>query len=109
VLDRLDGFHRLRGRHHRGRGGERLAHRHARPLRDRAIVDLLLGTGLRRAEVADLDLDQLEPRDPNALRQARRARLTGVRGKGRTSRTVFLGLDTRTALADYLAHERPAT
>ena len=107
VLDRLEGFHRLRGGHHRGRDGERQVHRHARPLRDRAIVHLLLGTGLRRAEVAGLDLAQLTPRDPNALRQARRARLTGVRGKGRTSRTVFLGLDTRTALADYLEQGRP--
>nr|WP_322768866.1 site-specific integrase [Frankia sp. Cr1] len=35
------------------------------------------------------------------------ARLAGVRGKGRTSRTVFLGLDTRMAIADYLEHERP--
>ncbi len=106
VLDRLDGFHRVRGRRHRG--GDRQLHRHARPLRDRAIVHLLLSTGLRRAEVAGLDLDQLQPRDPEALRQGRRARLTGVRGKGRTSRTVFLGLDARTALADYLEQERPA-
>jgi integrase len=30
-----------------------------------------------------------------------------VRGKGRTIRTVFLGQDARTALADYLDHERP--
>jgi site-specific recombinase XerD len=30
-----------------------------------------------------------------------------VRGKGRTSRTVFLGKDARAALADYLDHERP--
>src|SRR6266542_6156611 len=81
VLDRLDGFHRVRGRRHRG--GDRQLHRHARPLRDRAIVHLLLSTGLRRAEVAGLDLDQLQPRDPEALRQGRRARLTGVRGKGR--------------------------
>jgi len=29
-------------------------------------------------------------------------------GKGRTQRTVFLGVDTRLALADYLDHERPA-
>ncbi|MGW4412383.1 tyrosine-type recombinase/integrase [Nonomuraea sp. NPDC004702] len=36
----------------------------------------------------------------------KKAKLTGVRGKGRTSRSVFLGLDARTALADYLEHER---
>ncbi len=36
----------------------------------------------------------------------KKARLVGVRGKGRTSRTVFLGLDARAALADYLERER---
>jgi site-specific recombinase XerD len=105
VLDRLDGFHQRTGRRHRA--GQPGLHRHARPLRDRAIVHLLLGTGLRRAELVALDLGQLEPNTPEALRRARRARLRGVRGKGRTSRTVFLGLDARQALADYLDRERP--
>jgi site-specific recombinase XerD len=105
VLDRLDGFHQRTGRRHRG--AQPGLHRHARPLRDRAIVHLLLGTGLRRAELVALDLGQLEPSIPEGLRRARRARLRGVRGKGRTSRTVFLGLDARQALADYLDRERP--
>jgi integrase len=105
VLDRLEGFHRLRGRRHRA--AAMAVHAHARPLRDRAIVHLLLGTGLRRAELARLDLDQLDPRDPAELRRVKRARLVGVRGKGRTSRTVFLGRDVRAALADYLERERP--
>jgi site-specific recombinase XerD len=105
VLDRLDGFHQRTGRRHRG--AQPGLHRHARPLRDRAIVHLLLGTGLRRAELVALDLGQLEPNTPEALRRAKRARLSGVRGKGRTSRTVFLGLDARQALADYLDRERP--
>jgi integrase len=105
VLDRLESFHRLRGRRHGD--GDRAVHRHARPLRDRAIVHLLLGAGLRRAEVAGLDLDQLDPATPAELRRAKRARLVGVRGKGRTSRTVFLGRDVRTAIADYLERERP--
>jgi site-specific recombinase XerD len=82
VLDRLDGFHRRTGRRHRA--GQPGLHRHARPLRDRAIVHLLLGTGLRRAELVALDLAQLEPNTPEGLRRARRARLAGVRGKGRT-------------------------
>ena len=107
VLDRLEAFHQLRGRR-RHRGDASVAvHAHARPLRDRAIVHLLLSTGLRRAEVVGLDLDQLEPNTPAALRRAKRARLVGVRGKGRTSRTVFLGRDVRAALADYLDHDRP--
>jgi len=82
-------------------------HRHARPLRDRAIMHVLLGTGLRRAELVGLDLAQLEPNTPDGLRRGKRARLGGVRGKGRTSRTVFLGLDARQAIADYLERERP--
>src|SRR6266496_6283151 len=63
VLDRIEGFHQLNGRRHRG--GQALAvHRHARPLRDRAIVHLILGTGLRRAEITGIDLDQLDPAEP---------------------------------------------
>jgi site-specific recombinase XerD len=63
VLDRIEGFHQLNGRRHRG-GEAPAVHRHARPLRDRAIVHLILGTGLRRAEVTGLDLAQLDPADP---------------------------------------------
>ena len=104
VLDRIEGFHQLNGRRHRGGGQAPAVHRHARPLRDRAIVHLILGTGLRRAEVTGLDLAQL---DPAGLRRVKKARLNDVRGKGRTSRSVFLGRDARHALADYLESERP--
>jgi site-specific recombinase XerD len=105
VLDRIEGFHQLNGRRHRGT--EATVHRHARPLRDRAIVHLILGTGLRRAEVTGLDLTQLDPGDPDELRRVKKARLNDVRGKGHTSRTVFLGRDARQAVADYLETERP--
>ncbi|MEU4223525.1 tyrosine-type recombinase/integrase [Nonomuraea sp. NPDC026600] len=105
IVDRIEVFHELKGRRHRGTAAR--SHAHARPLRDRVIVYLLFGTGLRRAEVVGLDLDQLESADPDRLRQTKKARLTGVRGKGRTSRTVFLGRDARQALADYLQSERP--
>jgi integrase len=108
VLDRIEGFHQLNGRRHRGTGIAPATHRHARPLRDRTIVHLMLSTGLRRAEVTGLDLRQLDPHEPADLRRAKKARLTGVRGKGRTTRTVFLGRDARQALADYLEHERPS-
>ncbi|MFI7636017.1 hypothetical protein [Nonomuraea sp. NPDC049400] len=47
------------------RGVDARLHAHTRPLRDRAIVYLLLGTGRRRAELAGLDLEQLEPADPD--------------------------------------------
>ena len=54
-----------------------------------------------------LDLDQLEPQAPAALRTGHRARLVRVRGKGRTERPVFLSADARQALAEYLERERP--
>jgi site-specific recombinase XerD len=78
----------------------------ARPKRDRAIVYVLLSTGLRREELIQLDLDQVAPHTPEGLRTARRAQILRVRGKGKTERTVFLSADARAALADYLAQER---
>ena len=107
VLDRLNEFHRLKGRRHQGRDSSAATHRHARPYRDRPIVHLLFGTGLRRAEVVSVDLAQLYPNTPGELRRVKKARLAGVRGKGHTTRSVFVGLDARTALADYLETERP--
>jgi site-specific recombinase XerC len=55
-----------------------------------------------------LPTPQLQPADPSELRRVKKARLIDVHGKGRTRRTVFLGLDARLALADYLDQERPA-
>ena len=66
----------------------------------------MLSTGLRREELVNLDLDQVEPQDPGALRAARRARVRGVRGKGGTERTVFLSRDARLALGEYIEEER---
>jgi integrase len=105
LCDRLPRFHAKKGR--RWTGKDAAPHAKRRPYRDRALVFLLLSTGLRREEVITLDLAQVEPHTPAALRTARRATVTGVRGKGKTQRTVFLSLDARLALADYLEHERP--
>jgi len=104
VVDRLERFHARKGRR-AARGDER--HGHSRPLRDRVIVHVLLSTGLRREELVTLDLAQVSPRDPGRLREAKRARLAGVAGKGGTTRTVFLSADARTAVADYVELERP--
>jgi integrase len=41
------------------------------------------------------------------LRKARRARINGVPGKGKSQRDVFLSADARQALADYLEKEHP--
>jgi len=104
VVDRLERFHSPKGR--RKPSGE-AQHGHARAMRDRAIVYVLLSTGLRREELVTLDVSQVSPREPGLLREAKRARLTAVIGKGGTTRTVFLSADARAALADYLEHERP--
>ncbi len=102
LCDRLERFHLRKGRRH----VNTTVQAHARPWRDRAIVYLLLSTGLRREEVIRLDLDQVEPHTPETLRMARKAKITRVRGKGKTERTVFLSADARSALADYLERER---
>ena len=106
LCDRLERYSEHKGRR-RGRGDQPRLHGHSRPVRDRAIVFVLLSTGLRRVELVLLDLDQIQPAQPAQLRTARRARIVGVRGKGKTQRTVFLSVDARRALADYLDKERP--
>jgi integrase len=109
LCDRLDTFYRKKGRRWRKQlaAGERPPLRaKARPQRDRAIVLVLLSTGLRREELVELNLDQLVPADYKQLRRARRAKLERVQGKGKTERRVFLSADARRALADYLEEER---
>ncbi|MGM1023200.1 MAG: tyrosine-type recombinase/integrase [Bacillota bacterium] len=80
---------------------------YGRPLRDRAIVYVLLSTGLRRKELTDLNIDQVVPNDPELLMAARKAKIVRVRGKGKTEGTVYLSQDARSALAMYLKSERP--
>jgi integrase len=86
--------------------GEARPRAYTRPWRDRAIILVLLSTGLRREELVNLDLVQVEPSDPAELRNARRARIRRVRGKVKSEREVWLSQDGRTALADYLEQER---
>jgi integrase len=105
LCDRLERFHQHTGRRVTAEGAVPIR-ANGRPWRDRAIIFVLLSTGLRREELVRLNLDQLEPNTSDALRAARRARLARVRGKGQTERTVFLSADARAALADYLDRER---
>lgn len=79
----------------------------SRPYRDRAMVFTFISTGLRREEMSEVNLNQVEPNDPEVLRKAKIARLRRVRGKGGTEREVFLSYDARQALADYIEFERP--
>src|SRR5215210_6952830 len=107
VCDRLERFHQLRGRRWTKTPQQLRVRATGRPLRDRAIVYVLLSTGLRREELVNVDLDQVAPNTPVELRRARQGRITRVQGKGKTERTVFLSADARVALADYLERERP--
>jgi integrase len=104
VCDRLPKLYEKRGRRWAGKSGE--PHAHRRPWRDRAMVFVLLSTGLRREELVRLDLSQVEPWSAEGLRKARKGQISGVRGKGKTQRTVFLSADARVAVADYLENER---
>lgn len=105
LCDRLERFHLLKGKAWSNQHPPLRAN--SRPKRDRAIVYMLLSTGLRREELIQLDLEQVDPYTPAQLRQVRRARIDEVQGKGKTERNVFLSADARLALADYLEFERP--
>jgi integrase/recombinase XerC len=61
--------------------------------RDRALLELLYGSGLRVSEAVSLDLGDVDLRDASAR----------VRGKGNKERVVPLGRKCLTALTSYLA------
>jgi site-specific recombinase XerD len=67
-------------------------------LRDRALLELAYGSGLRAQEIVDLDLTSLD-RDAEQLR---------VEGKGGRSRVVPLGEPGWRSLERYLERGRPA-
>lgn len=67
-------------------------------LRDRAILELLYGSGLRISELVGLDVDDLDMEEGSVR----------VLGKGGREREVPLGRAARDALARYLAAGRPA-
>lgn len=66
------------------------------PHRDRALLEILYGAGLRAAEVVALDLHDVDFGEAT-LR---------VRGKGSKERLVFFGRTCAAALRDYLSAER---
>lgn len=107
LLDRLERFYTMKGRAWANNPNPPLR-KNARPKRNRAIVYLLLASGIRREMLVNLNLHQLEPNDPEALRAARRFKLNRIKGKGRSeSRKIIVDKDAREALADYLEFERP--
>jgi integrase/recombinase XerC len=66
-------------------------------LRDRALLELLYGTGVRVSEACGLDLADVDP--------ARR--VVRVFGKGGRERTVPYGVPAQRALDDWMRHGRP--
>ena len=73
------------------------AHRTRTPLRDRALLEVLYGSGLRVTEALDLSLDRVHLKE-SALR---------VVGKGDRERVVPIGGPAKQALTRYLESERP--
>lgn len=66
------------------------------PLRDRALLELMYGAGLRASETVGVDLQDLNLRD-NSLR---------VRGKGNKERIALFGKACQEALEAYVLKER---
>jgi integrase/recombinase XerD len=64
--------------------------------RDRALLELLYGTGARISEAVGLDLDDLDLEDSTVL----------LRGKGGKQRIVPIGSYARASLTDYLTASR---
>ncbi len=67
-------------------------------LRDRALVELLYGTGVRISEAVDLDIDDLKLEERTVI----------VTGKGDKQRLLPLGGYSIAALEDYFVRARPA-
>lgn len=69
------------------------------PLRDRAVLELLYGAGLRAAEVIAIDIQDLDLA----------AGTVKVKGKGNKERIAVFGEPCAEAIAAYLQNERPSS
>jgi integrase/recombinase XerD len=78
-----------------------------RPLRDRALLELLYGTGARISEAVGLDVDDLGLADRAGGPDAPPVTLR-LSGKGGKQRIVPVGRYARDALGAYLVRGRPA-
>jgi len=79
-------------------------------LRDRALLELLYGTGARISELIGADVDDLdlgEPISGSNGNPPERPALLKLRGKGSKERVVPVGSYARAAVAGYLVRARP--
>lgn len=67
-------------------------------LRDRALIEVLYGTGARISEAVSLNVNAFAESDQNLLR---------LTGKGNKQRMVLFGSYARNAVDNYLQHSRP--
>jgi integrase len=88
---------RSRDRRAHGPTGERPRRKGCRPYRNRAIVYTLLGTGMRRAAIRNLNLAAVDFE----------RRLVTVTEKGGAQQTYHISRSALAAITDYLTHERP--
>ncbi|MEY9212890.1 site-specific tyrosine recombinase XerD [Thermobifida halotolerans] len=77
-----------------------------RALRDRALLELLYGTGARISEAVGLDVDDVTRLRP-ASQPGTEIGVVRFRGKGGKERVVPVGRYARTALDAYLVRARP--
>lgn len=68
----------------------------AMPARDRALLELLYGAGVRASEAVGLNVEDLNLAEGTAL----------IRGKGNKERIVLYGAACREAIASYIERER---
>jgi integrase/recombinase XerD len=87
-----------------GTAGAGAAPGNPRPLRDRALLELLYGTGARISEAVSLDVDDLGIGEATGGPSA----TLRLSGKGGTQRIVPVGGYAREALDAYLVRARPA-
>lgn len=71
----------------------------ARPLRDKAILELLYATGIRCSELVGIKLEHINLQEKTIL----------ILGKGRKERMVLFGAKAKERIELYLSAERPRT
>ncbi len=76
-------------------------------LRDRALLEVLYGTGARISEAVGLDVDDLDLDDPTAGDRGDDAGVVLLRGKGGKERMVPVGSYALEAVSAYLVRGRP--